>query len=62
MVGIEARSLYDMTFSPPKSVSVMTIVSGDERLVAAHGSAVNRRCKRLALFEVEIANSGTLHD
>jgi len=29
-----------MTFSAPKSVSVMAIVGGDERLVAAHGTAV----------------------
>jgi len=36
----KARSLYDMTFSAPKSVSVMAIVGGDERLVAAHGTAV----------------------
>jgi conjugative relaxase-like TrwC/TraI family protein len=29
-----------MTFSAPKSVSVMAIVGGDERLVAAHETAV----------------------
>jgi conjugative relaxase-like TrwC/TraI family protein len=29
----KARSLYDMTFSAPKSVSVMAIVGGGERLV-----------------------------
>jgi conjugative relaxase-like TrwC/TraI family protein len=44
----KARSLYDMTFSAPKSVSVMAIVGGDERLVAAHGTAV-----REALREAE---------
>ncbi len=41
--GVEqskARSLYDMTFSAPKSVSVMAIVGGDERLIAAHETAV----------------------
>ena len=43
-----ARSLYDMTFSAPKSVSVMAIVGGDDRLVAAHGTAV-----REALEEAE---------
>jgi conjugative relaxase-like TrwC/TraI family protein len=37
----KARSLYDMTFSAPKSVSVMAIVGGDERLVAAHATAVH---------------------
>src|SRR5271169_743069 len=36
----KARSLYDMTFSAPKSVSVLAIVGGDERLVAAHEAAV----------------------
>ena len=44
----KARSLYDMTFSAPKSVSVMAIVGGDERLVAAHETAV-----REALEEAE---------
>jgi conjugative relaxase-like TrwC/TraI family protein len=44
----KARSLYDMTFSAPKSVSVMAIVGGDERLVAAHRTAV-----REALEEAE---------
>jgi conjugative relaxase-like TrwC/TraI family protein len=49
--GVEqskARSLYDMTFSAPKSVSVMAVVGGDERLVAAHETAV-----REALEEAE---------
>jgi conjugative relaxase-like TrwC/TraI family protein len=36
----KARSLHDMTFSAPKSVSVMAIVGGDERLIAAHETAV----------------------
>ena len=36
----KARSLYDMTFSAPKSVSVMAIAGGDERLIAAHETAV----------------------
>jgi primosomal protein N' len=44
----KARSLYDMTFSAPKSVSVMAIAGGDERLVAAHETAV-----REALEEAE---------
>lgn len=44
----KARSLYDMTFSAPKSVSVMAVVAGDERLVAAHTTAV-----REALEEAE---------
>ncbi len=44
----KGRSLYDMTLSAPKSVSVMAIVGGDERLVAAHEIAV-----REALEEAE---------
>src|ERR1051326_4874903 len=44
----KARSLYDMTFSAPKSVSVMAVVGGDKRLGAAHATAV-----REALEEAE---------
>ena len=44
----KARSLYDLTFSAPKSVSVQAMVGGDERLVAAHDNAV-----RQALGEAE---------
>ena len=44
----KARSLYDLTFSAPKSVSVQALVGGDERLVAAHDKAV-----REALAEAE---------
>ena len=36
----KGRSLSDMTLSAPKSISVMAIVGGDERLVAAHETAV----------------------
>jgi conjugative relaxase-like TrwC/TraI family protein len=34
------RCLYDMTISAPKSVSVMALVAGDERIIAAHERAV----------------------
>ncbi len=44
----KARSLYDLTFSAPKSVSVQAMVGGDERLVAAHDKAVGE-----ALAEAE---------
>jgi conjugative relaxase-like TrwC/TraI family protein len=40
------RSLYDMTLSAPKSISVMAIVGGDERLVAAHETAVRETWKK----------------
>jgi conjugative relaxase-like TrwC/TraI family protein len=36
----QARHLYDFTFSAPKSVSVMAILGGDERLRDAHTQAV----------------------
>lgn len=36
----KARSLYDLTFSAPKSVSIQAMVGGDVRLVAAHERAV----------------------
>ena len=44
----KARSLYDLTFSAPKSVSIQAQVGGDERLIAAHDKAV-----REALAEAE---------
>lgn len=44
----KARSLYDLTFSAPKSISVQAMVGGDERLIAAHDKAV-----REALTEAE---------
>lgn len=36
----KARSLYDLTFSAPKSISIQATVGGDERLIYAHGKAV----------------------
>ena len=39
---------WDLTLSAPKSVSVMALVAGDKRLIAAHGMAV-----RTALAHVE---------
>lgn len=44
----KARSLYDLTFSAPKSVSVQAMVGADERLVTAHDKAVGE-----ALAEAE---------
>ena len=37
---LEHRPGWDLTLSAPKSVSVMALVSGDERLVEAHAEAV----------------------
>src|SRR5437016_2814543 len=36
----QGRNLYDCTVSAPKSISVMAIVGGDERLIEAHRKAV----------------------
>jgi conjugative relaxase-like TrwC/TraI family protein len=44
----KGRSLYDLTFSAPKSVSIQALVGGDERLIAVHDKAV-----REALAETE---------
>jgi conjugative relaxase-like TrwC/TraI family protein len=44
----KGRSLYDLTFSAPKSVSIQALVGGDDRLIAAHDKAV-----REALSEAE---------
>src|SRR5438045_8874543 len=46
----KARSFYDMTFSAPKSVSVMAIVGGDERLVSAHETAVHEALEEAEIF------------
>jgi conjugative relaxase-like TrwC/TraI family protein len=39
-VQSHGRHLYDFTISAPKSVSVMAVVGGDSRLIAAHERAV----------------------
>ncbi len=44
------RVFYDFTFSPPKSVSVAALVSGDERIVAAHRQAVKTAVRELEAF------------
>ncbi len=38
--GAHHRPGYDLTFSAPKSVSILGIVGGDERVIAAHREAV----------------------
>ncbi len=45
---IEHRPGWDVTFSAPKSVSVMALVAGDKRVVSAHAAAV-----KVALAHVE---------
>ncbi|ARW85439.1 conjugative transfer relaxase/helicase TraI [Aeromonas salmonicida] len=41
------RTGYDLTFSAPKSVSVLGLVAGDERFVAAHHRAVATAMKEV---------------
>lgn len=45
---VEHRPGWDITFSAPKSVSIMAEVAGDKRLIKAHGAAV-----KVALAHVE---------
>lgn len=49
---LEHKPGWDLTFSAPKSVSVMALVAGDDRLIAAHEAAVR---ETLAWLEQEIA-------
>lgn len=49
---IEHKPGWDLTFSAPKSVSVMALVAGDDRLIAAHEAAVR---ETLAWLEREAA-------
>ncbi len=37
----QGRSLYDFTISAPKSVSILAIIGGDDRLIEAHRIAVS---------------------
>ncbi len=62
-VESKARALYDLTFSAPKSVSVQALVGGDERLLAAHGHAVQaalQEAERYAGTRVRL--DGANHD
>jgi conjugative relaxase-like TrwC/TraI family protein len=44
------RSLYDFTISAPKSVSVLAIVGGDDRLIEAHRTAVAEALKETETY------------
>jgi conjugative relaxase-like TrwC/TraI family protein len=46
-VNSRGRHLYDFTISAPKSVSVMAIVGGDDRLIRAHEKAVSEALEEL---------------
>ncbi|MBI5768676.1 MAG: relaxase domain-containing protein [Verrucomicrobia bacterium] len=44
------RAGYDATFNAPKSVSIQAFIGGDDRLVAAHETAVNAALRELETF------------
>jgi conjugative relaxase-like TrwC/TraI family protein len=44
------RVFFDFTFSPPKSVSIVALVGGDQRVVRAHGEAVKIAMQELEQF------------
>lgn len=44
------RIFYDFTFSPPKSVSIVGFLGGDERVLAAHARAVQAALKEFEAF------------
>ena len=46
---IHQRSVHDVTMSAPQSVSVIVMIGGDERIVAAHDRAV--KMQNLAAFD-----------
>src|SRR5215469_2209773 len=46
-VESRGRHLYDFTFSAPKSISVMAIVGGDDRLIRVHERAVSDALEEL---------------
>ena len=53
------RVFYDFTVSPPKSVSLLALAGGDERLVQAHDEAVRVAMRELETFAAtQVWNSG----
>lgn len=56
--GNKHRPGYDLTFSAPKSVSLMAMLAGDKRLTEAHNRAVD-----IAVRQVEaLASTGVMTD
>ncbi|WP_249508825.1 MobF family relaxase [Escherichia coli] len=52
-------SLYDLTFSAPKSVSVMAMLGGDKRLIDAHNQAVDFAVRQVeALASTRVMTDG----
>jgi conjugative relaxase-like TrwC/TraI family protein len=46
----DRRVFYDFTISPPKSVSILALAAGDERIVKAHDEAVSVAMRELEVF------------
>ncbi len=57
------RVFYDFTISPPKSVSVVALIGGDQRIVEAHQRAVTMAMKELERFaETRVRSGGACSD
>jgi conjugative relaxase-like TrwC/TraI family protein len=54
----QGRSLYDFTFSAPKSVSVLAILGGDHRLIVAHRTAVAEAIKETEAYAASRVRQG----
>lgn len=53
------RPGYDLTFSAPKSVSVMAMLGGDKRLIDAHNQAVDFAVRQVeALASTRVMTDG----
>ncbi|MFT2793883.1 MobF family relaxase, partial [Serratia sp. T13T92] len=53
------RPGYDLTFSAPKSISVMAMLGGDTRLIDAHNHAVDTAVKQVeALASTRVMTDG----
>ena len=50
---VEHRPGLDLTLSPPKSVSIMALLRGDHRIMAAHDRAVRRALRWVEMVLVE---------
>ena len=57
------RVFYDFTISPPKSVSIVALIGGDQRIVEAHQRAVTMAMKELERFaETRVRSGGACSD
>ena len=56
--AVNRRVFYDFTFSPPKSVSIVALAVGDERIVAAHHQAVWAAMRELETFAATRVRAG----